>query len=304
MDSRSELREFLTSRRARITPQQAGLPHYGGRRRVPGLRRDELANLAGVSVEYYTKLERGNAQGVSDSVLEALARALRLDDAERAHLFDLARASNTAARTRRRASQERVRPGIQHLLDAMPEVPAIVQNGRLDLLATNKLSRALFADLLDEASKSRSADGVPNFARYTFLDPRAHERYPSWTRTAGDIVALLRTEAGRSPDDRKLNELVGELTTRSTEFSAMWATHNVRWHTTGIKELHHPVAGDLTLAYEGLELSDPGQTLVTFTAEPASRSEQALTFLASWAALPDPAGRDQRVRAQPADGNA
>jgi transcriptional regulator with XRE-family HTH domain len=302
MDSRSELREFLTSRRARITPQQVGLPHYGGRRRVPGLRRDELANLAGVSVEYYTKLERGNAQGVSDSVLDALARALRLDDAERAHLFDLARTSSRTARTRRRPSLERVRPGVQQLLDAMTEVPAIVQNGRLDLLASNKLSRALFADMLDESQpRTRTA---PNFARYTFLDPRALERYPDWSHTAGDIVALLRAEAGRSPADRQLNELVGELTTRSTEFSSLWASHNVRWHTTGTKKLHHPVAGDLVLAYEGLELAaDPGQTLITFTAEPGSPSEQALTFLASWSASPERASGDQRAREQPA-GNA
>ena len=284
MDSRHELREFLTSRRARITPAQAGLPHYGGRRRVPGLRRDELANLAGVSVEYYTKLERGNAHGVSDSVLDALARALRLDDAERAHLFDLARASSTTSRTRRRPSQERVRPGLQQLLDAMTDVPAIVQNGRLDLLASNKLSRALFADMLDESSQG-STRAAPNFARYTFLDPRAVERYPEWSHIAGDIVALLRAEAGRSPEDRQLNELVGELATRSAEFSALWASHNVRWHTTGTKKLHHPVAGDLVLAYEGLELAaDPGQTLITFTAEPGSPSQEALTFLASWSA--------------------
>jgi transcriptional regulator with XRE-family HTH domain len=304
MDSRSELREFLTSRRACITPQQAGLPQYGGRRRVPGLRRDELANLAGVSVEYYTKLERGNAQGVSDSVLEALARALRLDDAERAHLFDLARSSSATARTRRRPSRERVRPSIQQLLDAMTEVPAIVQNGRLDLLASNKLSRALFADLLDAPREQRSRR-APNFARYTFLDPRALERYPDWSHTAGDIVALLRVEAGRSPDDRQLNELVGELTTGSTEFSAMWASHNVRWHTTGTKKLHHPVAGDLVLAYEGLELAaDPGQTLFTFTAEPGSPSQQALTFLASWSASPERASDRQRAHEQPAAGNA
>jgi transcriptional regulator with XRE-family HTH domain len=268
MDSRSELREFLTSRRGRITPQQAGLPQYGGRRRVPGLRRDELANLSGVSVEYYTKLERGNAQGVSDSVLEALARALRLDDAERAHLVDLARTSSTSSRARRRPSLERVRPGIQQLLDAMTEVPAIVQNGRLDLLASNKLGRALFADMFDEP-RQRRTQAAPNFARYTFFDPRALERYPDWSHTAGDIVALLHAEAGRTPDDRKLKELVGELTTRSTEFSVMWASHNVRWHTTGTKKLQHPVVGEIILAYEGLGLAaDPGQTLITFTAEP------------------------------------
>jgi transcriptional regulator with XRE-family HTH domain len=304
MDSRSELREFLTTRRARITPLQAGLPQYGGRRRVPGLRRDELANLAGVSVEYYTKLERGNAQGVSDSVLEALTRALRLDDAERAHLFDLARTASTSARGRRRPSLERVRPGIQQLRDAMTEVPAIVQNGRLDLLASNKLGRALFADMLDE-SPQRRAQATPNFARYTFLDPRARERYPDWSHIAGDIVALLHAEAGRSPDDRQLNELVGELTTRSTDFSVMWANHNVRWHTTGTKKLHHPIAGELVLAYEGLELAgDPGQTLITFTAEPGSPSQQALTFLASWSASPERESGEKGAREQPAAGNA
>ena len=253
---------------------------------MPGLRRDELANLAGVSVEYYTKLERGNAQGVSDGVLEALCRALRLDDAERAHLFDLAHASSTTARTRRRATKEQVRPGVQQLLDAMTEVPAIVQNGRLDLLATNKLARALFADLADDPTHDRSR--VPNFARYTFLDPRAVERYPDWNLVAGDIVALLRAEAGRSPDDRALNELVGELSTGSPQFSALWASHNVRRHTTGTKRMHHQVAGDLTLAYEGLELAaEPGLTLMAFTAEPGSPSQQALTFLASWAGSPD-----------------
>jgi hypothetical protein len=158
--------------------------------------------------------------------------------------------------------------------------------------------------MLDE-SRQRRTQAAPNFARYTFLDPRALERYPDWTHTAGDIVALLHAEAGRSPDDRQLNELVGELTTRSTEFSGMWASHNVRWHTTGTKKLHHPVAGELVLAYEGLELAaDPGQTLITFTAEPGSPSQQALTFLASWSAPPNRGSRDQRARVRPADGNA
>jgi transcriptional regulator with XRE-family HTH domain len=304
MDSRGELREFLTSRRAHITPTQAGLPVYGGgRRRVPGLRRDELANLAGVSVEYYTKLERGNAHGVSDSVLEALVRALRLDDAERAHLFDLARASSTTSRARRRPSQERVRLGIQQLLDAMTDVPAIVQNGRLDLLASNKLSRALFADMLEPPAQGSA--GPPNFARYTFLDRRAVERYPEWSHVAGDTVALLRAEVGRAPEDRQLIELVGELATRSTEFSSLWASHDVRWHTTGTKKLHHPVVGDLVLAYEGLELAaDPGQTLITFTADPKSPSQEALTFLGSWSASSARACDDSRTRVQPADGSA
>jgi transcriptional regulator with XRE-family HTH domain len=283
VDTRKDLREFLATRRARITPQQAGLPTYGGHRRVKGLRREELALLAGVSVEYYTRLERGNARGVSDSVLEALVRALQLDEAERAHLLDLTRAANAAARIRRRPPQQRVRPGVQQLLDAMTGVPAFVQNGRLDVLAANPLARALYADLFDDVEVGRA----PNHARYTFLDPRAADFYPDWNRAAADGVALLRAEAGRSPDDRELTDLIGELTTRSERFSALWATHNVRWHTTGTKLFHHPVVGDLALAYEGLELTaDPGQTLITFTAESGSPSQQALTFLASWATSP------------------
>jgi transcriptional regulator with XRE-family HTH domain len=304
VDTPNQLRDFLSSRRGRITPEEAGLVHYGGRRRVPGLRRDEVANLAGVSVEYYTKLERGHAQGVSDSVLEALARALQLDDAERGHLFDLVRMASTSARPRRRPAQDRVRPGVQQLLDAMTDVPAIVQNGRLDLLATNALSRVLFADMLD-APPQGGTRPAPNFARYTFLDPRAIERYPDWPHTAGDIVALLRAEAGRSPEDRQLNELVGELSTRSNQFSSLWASHNVRWHTTGTKKIHHTVAGDLVLAYEGLELAaDPGQMLIAFTAEPGSPSQQALSFLASWATSPERANGKHEAREEPAAGES
>jgi transcriptional regulator with XRE-family HTH domain len=288
VDTRKDLREFLATRRARITPQQAGLPTYGGHRRVKGLRREELALLAGVSVEYYTRLERGNAHGVSDSVLEALVRALQLDEAERSHLYDLTRAARATARSRRRPPQQRVRPGVRRLLDAMTGVPAFVQNGRLDVLAANPLARALYADLFPGAAPDGGAR-APNHARYTFLDPRAAEFYPDWNRAAADGVSLLRAEVGRSPDDRELTELIGELATRSERFSALWATHDVRWHTTGTKRFHHPVAGDLCLAYEGLELpADPGQTLVTFTAEPGSPSEEALTFLAGWATPPEP----------------
>jgi transcriptional regulator with XRE-family HTH domain len=283
VDNRKDLREFLATRRAKVTPQQAGLPTYGGHRRVPGLRREEVALLAGVSVEYYTRLERGNARGVSDSVLEALVRALQLNEAERAHLFGLARAASATARTRRRPAQQRVRPGVQQLLDAMTDVPAFVQNGRLDLLAANPLCRALYADLFDDRLGG-PAGQLPNHARFTFLDPRAAEFYPDWNRAAGDGVALLRAEAGRNPDDRVLTELVGELATRSEKFSALWATHNVRWHTTGTKHFRHRVVGELSLAYEGLELAaDPGQTLITYTAEPGSPSHDALRFLASWA---------------------
>ncbi|MFW3168937.1 helix-turn-helix transcriptional regulator [Geodermatophilus sp. CPCC 206100] len=286
MNSRKDLREFLATRRARITPQQAGLPTYGGHRRVPGLRREEVALLAGVSVEYYTRLERGNANGVSDGVLEALVRVLQLDDAERAHLYDLTRGMTTAARTRRRPARPGVRPGVQQLLDAMADVPALVQNGRLDVPAANPLARALYADLFDDAAPG-SAGRTPNHARYAFLDPRATDFYPDWNRVAADIVSQLRAEVGRSPDDRELTELIGELTTRSQPFSTLWATHNVRWHTTGTKRFHHRVVGDLSLSYEGLALAaDPGQTLITFTAEPGSPSQQALTFLASWATSP------------------
>jgi transcriptional regulator with XRE-family HTH domain len=284
MDQRQELRDFLISRRGRITPEQAGMPAYGGtRRRVPGLRRSELAMLAGVSVEYLTKLERGNASGVSDSVLDAVGQALQLDAAETAHLFDLARGARTAAGTRRRPTQQRVRPGVQQLLDSMTGVPAFVQNGRLDVLAANSLARALYSDLFEDLGGD--AARLPNHARYTFLDPRAGDFYPDWNRAAADGVALLRAEAGRNPHDRELNELIGELATRSSRFSALWATHNVRWHTTGIKHYRHRVVGELALAYEGLALpADSGQTLITFTAAPGSAAHEALSFLASWVA--------------------
>jgi len=284
VDNRKDLREFLISRRAKVTPEQAGLPTYGGHRRVPGLRREEVSLLAGVSVEYYTRLERGNAQGVSESVLENLARALQLDDAERAHLFDLTRRT-TATPARRRPAQ-RVRPGLQQLLDAMSDVPAFVQNGRLDVLATNALGRAMYCDLFDDDVVRGAAGRPPNHARYTFLDPRSAEFYPNWDLAARTGVALLRAEAGRRPDDRVLTELIGELTTRSDRFSALWAAHDVRRHTSGTKQFHHRVVGDLTLDYETLELpGDDGLALTSYTAAPDSTSQQALRILASWAAV-------------------
>ncbi len=237
---------------ARITPQKAGLPTYGGHRRVPGLRREEVALLAGVSVEYYTRLERGNANGVSDSVLEALLRVLQLDDAERAHLNDLTRGATTAARARRRPTRPAVRPGVQQLLDAMTDVPAFVQKGRLDVPAANPLARALYADLFDDAGPTGAGRRTPNLARYILVDPRAVDFFPDWNRAASDAVTQLRAEEGRSPDDRELQELIGELTTHSQQFSTLWATHHVRWHTTGTKRYHHRVVGDLTLAYEAM----------------------------------------------------
>jgi transcriptional regulator with XRE-family HTH domain len=286
VDNRKELREFLISRRAKVTPEQAGLPTYGGHRRVPGLRREEVSLLAGVSVEYYTRLERGNAQGVSESVLESLTRALQLDEAERAHLFDLAR--RTAVTPARRRPAQRVRPGLQQLLDAMTDVPAFVQNGRLDVLAANALGRAMYCDLYDDDVVRGAAGRPPNHARYTFLDPRSADFYPDWNLAARTGVAILRAAAGRRPDDRVLTELIGELTTRSDKFSALWAAHDVRRHTSGSKNFHHRVVGDLTLDYETLELpGDDGLALISYTAAPGSTSQQALRFLASWAPAPD-----------------
>jgi len=278
----NELRQFLASRRAKISPEQAGLPRYGGQRRVPGLRREEVASLSGVSAEWYAKLERGTATGVSDSVLDAIARTLQLDEAERSHLFDLVRASTPAGRSRRRTTPQRVRPGVKQLLDAMRDIPALVQNERFDLLAASPLGRALYADIYAFAD---TAGPPPNLARFAFLDPRAHEFYPDWDRVASDAVALLRAAAGRSPDDRALSDLVGELTTRSDRFSALWASYTIRAYPPGTKRFHHRDVGDLELAYEAMALAfDPGQVLVTYTAEPGSPSQQALTILASWTA--------------------
>jgi transcriptional regulator with XRE-family HTH domain len=285
VDTRSEIREFLTSRRARITPEQAGLRTYGhGLRRVPGLRREEIALLAGVSIAYYTKLERGDTSGVSETVLESLARALRLDDAERAHLFDLARAQNTTARPRRRPSPQRIRLGVQRLLDAIA-APAMVRNGRMDILATNQLGRALYSEMFADPR-------LPvNSARFTFLDPRATTFFVDWDHAAADSVAVLRGEAGRNPHDPHLTDLVGELSTQSEEFRTRWARHDVRYHDTGKKRLHHPVVGDLELTFEVMTLvANPDLTMFAFTAEPSSKSEDALNLLASWTATLDEAG--------------
>lgn len=282
MDAANDIAEFLTSRRGRVTPEQAGLPTYGTRR-VKGLRREEVASLAGISVEYYKRLERGNASGVSDSVLESLARALRLDDAERAHLFDLARAANPIAPKRRRPAQQRVRPVVLRILDSIT-APAIVRNSRVDYLAANPLGRALYAPVFE------SRERPTNSARFTFFDPAAQEFYVDWERTAKDLVAHLRSEAGRNPYDRGLSDLVGELSTRSEPFRAWWAAHNVRYHRTGTKRLRHPVVGELELAYEVMDLSaDDGLTIAAYSAEPGTRSAEALDLLASWSATPEPA---------------
>jgi transcriptional regulator with XRE-family HTH domain len=283
VDTRIEIREFLTSRRGRITPEQAGLRTYGsGSRRVPGLSREEVALLAGVSVDYYTRLERGNASGVSDTVLESLSRALQLDETERSHLFDLARAARTSTPRRRPRTQQRIRPTVQHMLDAMSGVPAFVRNGRLDILGTNRLGRALYSEHFDAAAEP------VNTARFLFLDPRATTFYVDWDRVAKDVVAVLRAEAGRDPYDRELSDLVGELSTRSELFRTLWAAHNVRSHDTGRKRFRHPVVGELDLTFESMEIvADPGLTMFVYTAEPSSKSEEALNLLASWTATPD-----------------
>ena len=289
----NEIGEFLRTRRDRIQPDDAGLPAYGDRRRVPGLRREEVALLAGVSVEYYTRIERGRAGAVSDDIIEGIAQALQLDDAERAHLVDLLR-SHASRPTRRRPSQPRVRPEVQRVLDAMTGAPAIVRNGRLDVLAANQLGRALYAPAYEDLGEGET----PNLARFQFLSGRSEAFYPNWDRAAHDCVSLLRAEAGRDPYDRALTDLIGELSTRSDEFRVRWARHNVSDHRTGQKITHHPVVGDLTLSYETLELpGDPGQTMLVYTAEPDSPSAEALRLLASWTAPQTPGEREADVQA-------
>ncbi|WP_026555173.1 helix-turn-helix transcriptional regulator [Arthrobacter sp. 35W] len=283
MDHQTEIREFLTSRRARITPEQAGLPAYGGNRRVKGLRREEVCLLAGVSIDYYVRMERGNLAGVSESVLEALARALQLDDAEHDHLFDLARKSVAVPAARRRPpSPKAVRQPILQMLEAIADAPAWVRNARHDLLAANRMARALYAPMLADPHQPA------NTARFVYLDPASKEFFTDWERAADDIAAMLRLEAGRNPFDKALTELIGELSTRSEDFRQRWAAHNVRFHRTGFKKLHHPIVGDLELNFEAMEFpSDPGLTMLVYTAAPGTPTSDALKLLASWASTQD-----------------
>jgi transcriptional regulator with XRE-family HTH domain len=290
VDNRIEVREFLVSRRAKISPEQAGLKTYGARR-VPGLRRSEVAQLAGMSVEYYTRLERGKLGGVSDAVLDALVAALRLDDAERGHLFDLARAAGAPPTPHRQRgdTSPRLRPSIQRILDGMTGMPAFVRNGRLDIMAINTLGEALYTQAF--ANPARPA----NLARFVFLDPRATLLHPDWDASAATTVALLRTEAGRNPYDKGLTDLVGELSTRSEEFRSRWAAHDVRLHYTGTKHFHHPAVGDLGLTFDALELpADPGLTLTVYSAEPGTAAADGLSLLASWAASNQQTDQPQR----------
>jgi MmyB-like transcription regulator ligand binding domain/Helix-turn-helix domain len=279
VDNRSDIRDFLASRRARLTPEQAGLLPGGGRRRVPGLRREEVAVPAGVSTDWYVRLEKGHIAGVSEDVLEAVARALQLDEAERLHLFNLARAARPRRAPQRRGKAP-IQPRVQWMLDAMTGSAAFVANGRLDILATNTLGRALHSPMFDGPRRSA------NFARFQFLDPRSRDFYENWESAANITVALLRAEAGRRPYDAQLRELVGELSTVSEEFRTRWAAHDVRIHHNGAKKFHHPVVGTLDLTYCTMELPTEGGSdlrLTIYTAEPATPSEDALKLLASWA---------------------
>jgi MmyB-like transcription regulator ligand binding domain/Helix-turn-helix domain len=301
-DIRGEVRQFLTTRRAKVTPEQAALPRYGGRRRVAGLRRDEVALLAGISIEYYTRLERGNIRGASDEVLDGLARALHLDEVERAHLLDLVRMANASPAARRRPAPQRVRPSVRRLLDSMTGTAAFVRNGRLDILAANRLGYALYSPVFDSP-----ASGAPrrpaNLARFIFLDDQAAQFYRDWDGIAHATVGSLRAEAGRAPHDQALTTLVGELSLRSQQFRERWAAHDVEYYRSGIQPFHHPVAGDLDLEYDALEIpADPGQTIIAYSAEPGSAARDALGILASWTATQHQAS--QLDEARPAAGHA
>ncbi|MBX0300409.1 helix-turn-helix transcriptional regulator [Cryobacterium sp. 1639] len=277
-DVHAEIREFLSSRRARITPEAAGLPAYGGNRRVAGLRREEVAMLAGVSVDYYVRLERGNLAGASESVLDALARTLQLDEAEREYLFDLARA---AGPSRRRAGKPRqtVRPALQQVLDAISDAPAWVRNGRHDIIAANRLARALYSPVFDDPHRP------VNTTRYAYLNPAADQFWRDFDQITHNAASMLRLEAGRNPHDPDLITLVGELSTRSELFRRRWASRDVMLHRSGVKRLHHPVVGDLDLNFESMDLpSEPGLVLNVYTAPAGSASADGLALLASWAA--------------------
>lgn len=269
MNDTHEVREFLTSRRARLQPADAGLPAFDSRRRVPGLRREEVALLSQISVDYYTRLERGNLTGVSESVLDALAQALQLDAAETEHLHDLARSANVGASPRRRSAprtRARLRPQLQRIIDAMTDLPAVINNDRRDLLAANRLGRALYSPVFTDG------DDVPNLARFTFLDPAAKTYFPTWERTASDLVASMRQVAGRHPHDKDLTDLIGELVTRSDFFARAWGRHDVRFHRSGAKQLRHPEIGEVDLEYEAMELpADPRMSLVVYT--PATEAD-------------------------------
>ncbi|MZD05370.1 helix-turn-helix domain-containing protein [Streptomyces sp. SID5785] len=277
LDRRAELSEFLRTRRARLKPEDVGIASHGRHRRVPGLRREELAQLAGVSVAYYTRLEQGNGRNVSAEVLDSIARALRLTDAEHAHLTDLAKPKEQRRRTRAPRRQQQMRPALRHMLDSMEGVPAYVGGARSEILAWNRTAAALFGDwgVLPPAER--------NWARLTFLAPDYRELFVDWESKASDMVSYLRLYAGRHPEDPELSALVGELSVKSEEFRRLWATHDVKEKGHGVKRMHHPLVGDLSLSYETLHLpDDDGQFLSVYYAEPGSPSAEALRLLTSW----------------------
>lgn len=287
MNTNDDVREYLMSRRANVTPEQAGLPDFGGERRVPGLRREEVAMLAGVNLDYYTRLERGKIHGASESVLNAIAKALQLDDVERAHLFGLARAVPPTSVTRRRpTSRGTVRPSVQRVLDHMT-VPAVVYNAHQDLVASNLLGRALFAPHFE-------AD-PPNSARFIFLDSRAQDYYDDWPLACSLTAAMLRYEAGRDALNSDLTALIGELSTRSPQFRKNWAEQDVHEHRTGTKIYRHPAIGPLELHYDIFEMpGEPGLSIGTYTTEAGTAAADGLTILATWAATQEFA-RSQRL---------
>ena len=291
MNHRDEARDFLSSRRARITPEQAGVETFGTRRRVTGLRREEVARLAGVSIDYYTRLERGNLQGVSDSVLDAIGRALQLDPAEQEHLRDLSQHQNeTPRRAGRVVPVAAVRPELQYLLDVVTDAPAMIINNRQDIVAANALGFAMHSDLV--AAPARPM----NFSRFIFLDPQARNFYQDWQRAAHTNVAILRREAGRTPNDKDLAALIGELSMRSDDFRELWAAHDVRRHYAGVKSFRHSVVGPLELHFQTLELAeDPGLALTIYPATPGSPTADALRVLASWAATEGIAERSRQL---------
>lgn len=291
MNHRDEARDFLSSRRARITPEQAGVETFGTRRRVTGLRREEVARLAGVSIDYYTRLERGNLQGVSDSVLDAIGRALQLDPAEQEHLRDLSQHQNeTPRRAGRVVPVAAVRPELQYLLDVVTDAPAMIINNRQDIVAANALGFAMHSDLV--AAPARPM----NFSRFIFLDPQARNFYQDWKRAAHTNVAILRREAGRTPNDKDLAALIGELSMRSDDFRGLWAAHDVRRHYAGVKSFRHSVVGPLELHFQTLELAeDPGLSLTIYPATPGSPTADALRVLASWAATEGIAERARQL---------
>ncbi|WUS95172.1 helix-turn-helix transcriptional regulator [Streptomyces sp. NBC_00708] len=284
LDNRSEIRDFLISRRAKITPERVGLP-TSRRRRVPGLRREEVAALAGVSTEWYTRLEKGHIGGVSEDVLEAVAKALHLNEDERTYLLDLARGARLARRRPPRREGVRIPPSVRWMVDSMTMTPAFVRDGHLDIVASNALCRALYSPMFD--SDTTGERGCANFPRYFFLDPGSRDFFADWEEGARATVAVLRAEAGSEPHDRALRELVGELSTLSPDFRTMWASHDVRIHHEGTKRLNHPEVGCLEMTFRSLSLPLPQRAvhdLTIYTAEPGSPSEDRLRLLASWRA--------------------